>query len=216
MTVPIQLRFQSARVRDQRTGLAAREPEPCDGRKYGGTRLGTQNGFTLVEVMVAVVVFCMVTLGVYTTLIESYRLASLSRARDEARAVLRTYVDQFERLQTTTEVNHLAKTRWLFTTTGGPTGQGLFWGVLNDANSDTTPLPVVANLPITLGAESHEIPATLTREAYYVSSTDGASGPLTTQHVDAAGYMLRGTFTINFALKGKNYSQSMSVLRVAP
>src|SRR5882724_8286328 len=57
--------------------------------------------FTLAEVMVAVTVFSLLTLGVYQILIKAYEIAAITRCRDDGRAVLTTFADQFMRLQTT-------------------------------------------------------------------------------------------------------------------
>ena len=45
-----------------------------------------RRGFTLVEVMIATMVFTMGILGVYAMMIKSYQLVTLSRHRDNARA----------------------------------------------------------------------------------------------------------------------------------
>ena len=94
-------------------------------------------GFTLLEAMLSTTIFTMVTLGVYTILIKSYQMIALSRCRDEARAVLRTYADQFLRLQTTERVSGATYNRWLFNPTNGPSGRGLRWGELSDRNTST-------------------------------------------------------------------------------
>ncbi len=172
-----------------------------------------RRGFTLVEAMVATTVFTMVTLGVYSMLIRSYQLAALTRCRDDARGVLRTYADQFERLQTTELVGSTTYNRWLFNPTNGASGRGLKWGVLSDDNTSTA-AEDVASLAITLGGTGHPTDATITRDVRYVNASSGAT--TTTQSIQAAGFMLQGTFTINFTRNGKSYSQSLTVLRVAP
>lgn len=170
-------------------------------------------GFTLVEAMVASTLFVMVTLGVYSMLIKSYQLTSLTRCRDDARGVLRTYADQFQRLATTELVGSTTYNRWLFNPTNGASGRGLKWGELSD-DSTYTSAEDVASIAITLGASGNATPATLTRDVRYVNPTTGAT--TTTQSIQAAGFMLQGTFTINFTRNGKNYSQSLTVLRLAP
>lgn len=170
-------------------------------------------GFTLVEVMMATVILTMVALGIYTAMIKSYQMAALTRARDDARGVLRSYGDQFLRLQTTDLVSGTAYNRWLFNITAAPTGQGLVWGALSNTNTSVAAEDVEA-LPITLGGETNPIPALLTRHVRYVDATTGNS--TTTQTIAAAGYFLVGTFTIKFNLVGKEHSQSITLVRAAP
>ena len=201
------------------------------GRNFPRVRRRRFAGFTLVEAMVATVVFTMSTIGIYTMLIKSYQMSALARCRDEARAVLRTYSDQFLRLETTAEVtvpaNPLTATpetkatynRWLFNPTSGPSGRGMVWGALNDGNTSTDghiPDPVVgdAYLPITLGTGSHTVPAKLTRDVSYVTASTGATSG--SQQIGPAGFIIRATFAVSYSLGGKNYSQSVTVVRLAP
>ncbi len=189
-------------------------------RAGGGSRLNRNRmlaAFTLVEAMVSTVIFTMCMLGVYTIELRAYHLASLTRYRDNARAVLQSYADQFERLQTTDTSGY---TLWLFNTTGNAyTGEGLLW----DDNSGTPQLSnestagsaatSASGLSITLGATSSTIPATVTRLVEQIGPTTGTS---TTAAYTAAGYLLRGTFSINFTVSGSSYTQRLTVLRAVP
>lgn len=187
----------------------------CQDRS-GANRINFLRGYTLAEAMIASTVFAMIMLGVYAMLIRSYQMAALSRCRDDGRAVIRTFADQFERLQTTDQIpppNGPSYTRWLFFPEGGPTGRGLNWGSLSDANV-TTILPPVSSLAITLGDPAHPVAATVTRDVAYIDDTTGA--PSVGQQIKAAGYLMRGIFTVNFSLNSKNYSQSLTVVRAVP
>ena len=170
-------------------------------------------GFAIVEAMMATMVFSMVMLGVYAALIQSYKMAALSRCREEARAVLRTYVDQFQRLQTTETVGGASFNRWLFNPTTAATGQGLVWGALNSdtVNNAST---AVSSLPITLGATGTTVAAQLTRDVRYVTAATGAIA--TTRTIDSGGYMMQAVFTISYTISGRPYTQSVTALRVAP
>ena len=182
----------------------------------GSDRIGSRRGYTLAEAMVASTVFAMIMLGVYAMLIRSYQMAALSRCRDDGRAVIRTFADQFERLQTTDQVpvqTGPTYTRWLFFPEGGPSGLGLNWGSLSNANV-TTLLPPVASLAINLGDPAHPVAATVTRDVAYIDDTTGAMSD--SQQIKAAGYLMRGTFTVSFSLNSKNYSQSLTVVRAVP
>jgi len=169
---------------------------------------------------VGIAVFVMVTLGTYTMLIRAYELSAQARARDEARAVLRTFGDQFERLQTTDEVGGSVYMRWLFLPTGSPTGRGLRWGdsssgqmLLSDWNTSVNASDV-PSLAVTLGSGSYSIPAQVTREVHYVDESTGVDS--SSQNVQAAGYLLRVTFTIAYKVNNRSYSQSLTVARAVP
>ena len=170
-------------------------------------------GFTLLEAMLSTTIFTMVTLGVYTILIKSYQMIALSRCRDEARAVLRTYADQFLRLQTTERVSGATYNRWLFNPTNAATGRGLHWGELSDDNT-STPAEDVGNIAITLGTGGHATPARLTRDVRYVASATGAN--VNALSIDAAGFMLSATFAISYTSSGKAYTQFITVTRATP
>ena len=193
--------------------LPAKTPSADFGRPRARPRRRRVAGFTLLEAMLSTTIFTMVTLGVYTILIKSYQMIALSRCRDEARAVLRTYADQFLRLQTTERVSGATYNRWLFNPTNGPSGRGLRWGALSDRNTSTA-APEVDNIAITLGSGGHATPATLTRDVRYVASGSGAN--VTALNIDAAGFMLSATFSINYRSSGKAYTQSVTVIRATP
>jgi hypothetical protein len=87
-------------------------------------------GFTLVEVMMAALVLVGAGFGVYACLLKAYQVVAVGRYRDAARAVLQTYADQFERLETADQYpipTGPAYTRWFFKPTNGPTATGLLW-----------------------------------------------------------------------------------------
>jgi hypothetical protein len=166
---------------------------------------GSQRGYSLFETMIAATLFTLISLGVYAALIQSYKMAKLSRCHDESRAILRSYVDQFQRLQVTDPAT--GATRWLFTPTDGATGQGLV-GVdqLNDQpNNDGA--AAAAFLPISLGASNASVPARVTRDVSYVNPSTGAL------ILSGSSYMLQAIFSIEFEISGRTYSQKMTVLR---
>jgi type II secretory pathway pseudopilin PulG len=191
-------------------------PAPLRGEASPGSQPRRRRriaGFTLVEAMVATTIFTMLTLGVYAALIKSYQIIALARSRDQARAVLRTYADQFMRLQTTEKVGASTYNRWLFNPTGGATGRGLLWGALSDRNTSTD-APIVSSIAITLGSGTQTTPATLTRNVSYVNPSTGV--PSGTQQIDAAGFLLTGTFAITYSQVGKQHVESLTVVRAAP
>jgi type II secretory pathway pseudopilin PulG len=165
-------------------------------------------GFTLVEVVMAVCVATMALLALLGTSITAYKINNKARLRDNARAVLRSYVDQFQRLAYSNDSNVV---RMLFTTTSSPTGLGLRWGSLSDeinyAGAPTT-------LQINIGSAGSPQTATVTRSVTFVNSNTGNTS--TSKVMDAAGFMLSATFTITYTPSGSSSSitQSMSTLRL--
>jgi len=200
-------------------------------------------GFTLPETIIGVVLFAMVMVGVYTGLVQAYHMQAVSRHRDNARAVLRTYLDQFQRLSTSTRHGDVSYPRWLFAPTGGFTGDGLSTTGLciDDLFSFPDPGPPTSGVPtppveITLGSsnpagrtaswwahprpalnraaitERYALPAQLSRDVVYVNPANGedSAAPV----IGDAGYLIRGTFKIEFTYNRKLCIETLSVMRV--
>lgn len=173
-------------------------------------RLGSKRAMTLAEAMMATFVFTLGMLGVYMMLVKSYQMVNLARHRDNARAVLLTYADQFLRLQTTDSNGNLI---FFFQNASAPTSFGLSWtDSYNNTVSNTTNTADTAGLPITLGdSNSTAIPARVFRTVLPINMSTGttqSSPPLT-----AAGYMLQGTFTVTYTVNARVISQSITVAR---
>jgi type II secretory pathway pseudopilin PulG len=199
-------------------GLYEARTRPNQDSCPGAPRPAGERGFTLVEAMIATLIFVMFTLGVYGLIIQSYNMTARIRYRDDARGMLLTYVDQFERLQTTTQVGSTAYTRWLFNPASGPTGLGLRWGALCDEDAFNNPLPdpVPGYLEVTLGGDKAPIPAKVTREVHYVLPTGATSDVLTGSSMSAAGWLIVGKFTISYVANGQPETASMTVVRSVP
>jgi len=187
-------------------------PAPRAIQKNAGSTLTrrSRRAFTLVEVMIATFVFTMGILGVYAMMLKSYELVTLARHRDNARAFLLSFSDEFLRLQTTDQVSGSTITRRLFCTPqmGGTGGDGLHW---TDTTGGTVTSDYGPSLAVTLGeASSSQVSAQVTRVINYLDST----GTVSTANVaTAAGWMLQGTFTITYSVNGKPYTQSLIVAR---
>jgi Tfp pilus assembly protein PilV len=157
--------------------------------------------------MIATLVFTMGILGVYAMMIKSYELVTLSRHRDNARAFLMSFSDQFLRLQTTDLIAGVTVLRPLFAT-NGTGGDGLTWTNPAGVQVNGSTLPY---LTVTLGdSGSSQIPAQVSRQVTYLDST---GTPTTTQTTTAAGWLLQGTFTIQYAVNGRTQTQSITVCR---
>lgn len=167
-----------------------------------------RRAFTLVEVMIATMVFTMGILGVYAMMIKSYELVTLARHRDNGRALLLSFADQFLRLQTTDLISGAVVTRNLFVTNATPDGNGLSW---TDTSGNVGTVDV-AGLHVLLGESgSSRVPATVTRQVTNLDATTGvAVGGVT---ATAAGWMLQSTFTITYAINGRIQTQSITVAR---
>lgn len=176
----------------------------------------SQRAFTLFEVMIATIVFTMGILGVYAMMIKSYEMVTISRHRDNGRAVLLTYVDQFLRLQ----IADGGVRRGIFVPHAA-TGMGLTW---QDGHGSP---PVDGNLydaypymPVMLGDSGNsllgsQVQAHVYREVTLIDATTGDSMPGTDPALTAAGYLLQGKFTIFYDISGRQQSQSITVLRSA-
>lgn len=169
--------------------------------------------------MVAVTISTITLLALLTTSFETYRINHKARLRDNARSVLRTYVDQFQRLAYSDETTgtNLIRSMFLPTVDGSgnpvPTGRGLRWGALSDETPNLSQSDV---LSIDIGPPGSPQMATVTRTVMNVAPSTGNA--TTTKVSDAAGFMLRATFTITYTLTGSEggrpISQSISTLRL--
>jgi prepilin-type N-terminal cleavage/methylation domain-containing protein len=178
----------------------------------------TQRAFTLVEVMMATLVFTMGILCVYAMMIKSYELVTLSRHRDNARAILQSFSDQFLRLQTTDanpNPSLPAITRPLFSTTGTP-GDGLIWTDSNGTQYGADTPSRRAGPMIPLGDPNHDTSMVMAHLTRTVSYLDSAGNPVTTNTQGAAGWLLQGTFTIEYPINGRMQTQSITVTRRVP
>ena len=181
-------------------------------------------GFTLVEAMVATMVFTVVILGVYSAITKAYQLSQVTRYNDQARAVLISYVDQFQRLETADTIGNQSYVRPFFTKTVA-TGYGLDnLNRINDTAADENAVVTAADgrpKAITLGDSSNTpITAYMTRTVYPLNVSTGTMLPVetdTTAYYKAPGYALVGIFTISYTLpSGKTYTQRLATTRSIP
>jgi Tfp pilus assembly protein PilE len=200
-------------------------------------RLRRNKGFTIFEVAMAATIFAMSALALFSILIEAYGLVESARYRDAARAVLRTYADQFERLEATDKyTDSKVYTRWLFQpaypSNGTGTGAGLSkMDVLSDVPGFTTPQDNNGGTgKITLGGPqspatgvvTNGIAATVTRTVELVqfdptvATANGQIVPFADvgpNYGYSGGTLYLGTFTITYTVNNKLCTQSISVLR---
>ena len=175
-----------------------------------GMRRRVRGGFTLAETMMATLIFSVGILGVYAMMLKSYELVTLARHRDNSRAMLESFSDQFLRLQTTDQDPFTGQTitRPLFVTTSTPTGVGLNW---TDASGNLVS-GNAAGLAVTLGeSASSRVPAVVTRSVTNLDNGTGATAGSVT--ATAAGWLLQATFTITYQIKGSPQTQSYIVAR---
>lgn len=190
-------------------------------RRFNANRWSARRGFTLVEAMVATMVFFMVILGVYSAITKAYQISQLTRYNDQARAVLLSYIDQFQRLETAD--NNLVRP---FFTPALHTGSGM--DNLNRLNDSPAIAGTVvtdtsgAYVEVTLGDGSGVSPITarVTRSIYPMDVATGAllaTTTATTTYYKQPGYSLVGIFSISYTLpSGKTYTQRLSTSRSIP
>ena len=160
-------------------------------------RMRSRRAFTLVEVMGATIIFTLAILGVYGMMIRSYEMVTMARHRDNARAIIMSFADEFQRLQTT-DTNPAGGPpilRTLFYADGVPTGNGLTY---TDASGHVS-VGGSSGLAVTLGETSSSlVNAVVTREVHNLNATTGVTQSGIT--ASAAGWMLQATFKITYTV----------------
>lgn len=153
-----------------------------------------KNAFTLVEVMVAAIIFAISMLAILGTIIASYRLTLTSRYEDRAFSALKTVADQFANSPTTdseaavTPANPNQYKTFFLETGGTVTGTGMAW----DSTHKTFVFPTTTNadlvvgtadgLSVNLGTVSDTVQtnatALLKRQVDYITPDEGKVGGL--------------------------------------
>jgi type II secretory pathway pseudopilin PulG len=190
-----------------------------------------RKGFTLVDVMVAVGVSSMALLALLATSVITYKINHKARLRDNTRSVLRSFVDQFQRIGYSDDSSGTNVPRRIFEPTQSPTGQGLRWGEL----SNEVPNGPLNNTPLEVDIGSPGSPqlayvtrmvSFVTREqtadsppVFFGNSSLTGSPPTITRDREpfAAGFMIRAEFTVTYTLTGTTgapITQRASTLRL--
>jgi len=166
--------------------------------------------------MIATVLLSMIILSILAVLIGSYRVSASARYRDHARYVVKSLADQFLTQQTT---DSFGNTLTLFQDTN-PTGTGMTW-----TNYDgSLGVQTGQGLEVVIGGDTGApINAYVTRTVWYLfASAGGNTGTVTSVPQNgAAGYMLRGDFTISYSFPPNSsqaaiYTQTVSAVRSVP
>jgi prepilin-type N-terminal cleavage/methylation domain-containing protein len=187
-------------MRDVQKNSAARV------RRSGTTRWRRRGGFSIPEVMIAMAVATIGLFALLNTSIYAYKINHKARLRDNARTALRSFADQFQRLSYSTEDGII---RAMFTPTTEPTGLGLRWGKLcNEINWEGAPTVCTVDI----GPPGIPVVATVTRDVTNVRAADGDTA--TARDADAAGFMLKATFTIRYPVGRETVVQSLSTLKL--
>ena len=156
-------------------------------------------------------VFTIVAIGIYTTLIQSYQLVGSARLRDNARAILESFGDQFLRLETTDKVSGVIIIRPFFQIYPVPTGVGLSW----TDQAGTTTTGIAQGLLVKLvGAGGSTVDAYVTEtvsDLYDSGPYIGMQRPSTVY--TAAGRMIEAQFTITYTLGNRVRTQTLTVAR---
>jgi prepilin-type N-terminal cleavage/methylation domain-containing protein len=192
-----------------------------------GLRAG--QGFTLLEVLVSMFLFFIVSLGVYSALVKSYQLLAMARNRDYARAVLESFSDQFLRLGTTyVDGSGVTQTLPLFQVTDtstypSGTGSTLNWTYPGDgvtvSGTDPGGLQVILGSLASSGAHNGQVTATVTEIVSNLLAPVPPNGAMPTQAAvtpTAAGQMLQAQFTITYTVGNIPCSYTLVVARCVP
>ena len=197
-TIPL---FQSTTMKTQARSFRARS--------------SPVHGFTLMEVIVAMGVFVMVTLGIYQMLFQSYELVRIVRARDAARVVLESFGNQFFRLQTTMWMDPptdtvIGNVELFKVRPSNDLGSGLKWQALQgDADGLVITLGQLNSSTLLAGSP---IQAKVTEVVSDLNDADGALSTTGAAYT-AAGRMLQGKFTITYTLGNRVHTQTLIVAR---
>ena len=187
--------------------------------------VGTQQGFTLVEVMVSSMIFLIVMMGGIGSMLLAMRMTLETRYQDRAMTALKSIADQFQNSPITDRST--SATKILFTSTNGvETGYGMAWDTVKQtftyppASASATIIvgtpaaaPVdVGSLIIPLGsvdasgtAADDAITCTITREVSAV-----ADSAVTTTY---GGTLVEGVFRARYTIMNKQKTLSIRVLR---
>lgn len=163
-------------------------------------------GFTLVEVMIAFVVMVIALLGFLGTASRAYQLTSNSRARDQARAILQSFAEDFERLRTVQQVGSPPTPQFVnfFQTSNSVSYDFVSWNGVTGTSA--------SHLRVPLGGDpANPVIAEISR---FVRDIDEATGADSTDtSVTAAGKMLVATFTATYTVNREPQTVSLTIAR---
>ncbi len=170
-------------------------------------------GFTLVEVALASMVLVVAILALFGTMVASYRMTAKTRARDQARAILQSYVDQFLRGSIPGQLffQTCSAQPWSLAQPG--TGKGLTW------NLGTTHLTQATDAPLEIplggsGDVSADALKLNVKTWRWVSELDEDTGVINTSLVDdSIGRMLFVTFTAQYTVNKQTETISLTLAR---
>jgi type II secretory pathway pseudopilin PulG len=152
--------------------------------------------------MIASVILIIALLALFGALMTSYQISAVTRRRDQARAVLQSFCDQFLRQSVKNKDGTIVI---LFRTTTAPTGAGLSWNGVPGVGSYLT-VPLGGN-----SADDTPIDAKIDRQ---VSELDEVTGVPDTSTTDTAtGRMLLATFTARYDVNQRPQTISLTVTR---
>lgn len=165
------------------------------------------SGLTLVEVMVSVVVLVTVLLGVLSAVVQTYRTNEVVRRRDQVRAILQSYANDFMSDAVRDASTKSVKT--FFQMSIAPTGTGLTW----TDSSGTITTGTTDNLKINLGGlNAPEV--VITRWVRGIDETNTKGTPdLSIAEKSAAGREIVGEFKATFKVHRRTQVITLYVVR---
>jgi hypothetical protein len=158
--------------------------------------------------MIAAVVLVITLLGFIGGVTEAYKMTAIARHRDQARALLQSWADEFLRDELQTKdaagvitVNGLFQTNY----SAGPLGQGTYLVWNNIVGG-------AGGLVVPLGGDPQSPSVTVTR---WVRDIDEVNGGVAIDHAinSAAGRLLIATFTAQYSVNNRQQTVSLTVAR---
>jgi prepilin-type N-terminal cleavage/methylation domain-containing protein len=170
----------------------------------------SRSGLTLVEVMVATVIFTLVALGCLSAIISTYKINDRTRYRDLGRSVLLGVAEDFLRGPLS---NSAGVQRPLFNNINA-SGAGIEIKSFDENTTYTADGAGVLDYPLgTVGSKT--VLMRITRTVYTVNPTNGNSFAGTLNSLSLNGYMKACALVGTFTLHGRTETISLTVTRTA-
>lgn len=180
---------------------------PLFGLTTAARRRAHRRGLTLVEVMIAGAIMVMLLLALLGTILQAYRMNEESRRRDQARAILQSFANDFA-------CNNI----WqgvgvpnpLFAITTTPTGTGMSWTSANGTTTDGT----TDGLIIRLGGDPQAPQIVVRRHVRNVNETMAQGSPDNDASIKSSvGRELVAEFSAVYTVNSRAKTITLTILR---
>lgn len=176
--------------------------------RFSRVGAGARRGLTLLEVMIAVAVLVLTLLGYLGSLVLSYRMEEDARRRDQVRAILQSFADDFM-CQDVRDPSRAVKPFFRIET--APTGAGLAW----TDSSGATSVGDLAGLRFRLGGDPAAPEVVVTRQVREVNQTPTMGTPvLSLTNPSSVGRELVGEFVGTYLVGNRRHTLTLRVVRM--